>query len=128
MNVIDSCGWIEYLANGSNADFFAPIIGDIFELVVPSISLYEVFKKVLQQRGEEEAQRAVKLMQLGIVVDLDITIALNSAEISIDLRLPMADSIILATARAYNAVLWTQDSDFRNIEGVRYAEEVKHDD
>ncbi len=128
MNVIDSCGWIEYLANGSNAGFFAPIIGDIFELVVPSISLYEVFKKVLQQRGEEEAQRAVKLMQLGIVVDLDITIALNSAEISIDLRLPMADSIILATARAYNAVLWTQDSDFRNIEGVRYAEEVKHDD
>ena len=122
MNVVDSSGWLEYFAHGPNADFFATAIEDISELVVPSISMYEVFKRVLQERGESDALQVVASMYQGLVVDLDTPIALSSARISVDLRLPMADSIILATARLYNAILWTQDSDFGSIEGVRYVD------
>lgn len=120
MNVVDSSGWLEYFADGLNADFFAPAIENVIELIVPSISLYEVFKRVLQQRGEGDALQAVAVMQQGVVVDLDSTLALTAAKLSIGLRLPMADSIILATARWYNAILWTQDTGFSEIEGIRY--------
>ena len=122
MNVVDSCGWLEYFADGPNADFFAPAIESVSELVVPSISVYEVFKRVLQQRDESDALQAVAAMQQGLVVDLDTTMALNAAKISVELRLPMADSVMLATARAHNATLWTQDADFGDIEGVQYVE------
>ena len=122
MNVVDSSGWLEYFADGPNADFFAPAIENVSELVVPSISLYEVFKRVLQQRSETEALRAVALMAQGSVIDLDLTLALNAAKLSVDLKLPMADSIILATAQAHDATLWTQDADFKGIDGVRYIE------
>ena len=122
MNVVDSCGWLEYFADGPNADFFAPAIENVSELVVPSISVYEVFKRVLQQRDESDALQAVAAMQQGLVVDLDTAIALNAAKISVELRLPMADSVMLATARAHTATLWTQDADFRNIEGIQYVE------
>jgi predicted nucleic acid-binding protein len=122
MNVVDSCGWLEYFADGPNADFFAPTIENVSELVVPSISVYEVFKRVLQQRDEGDALQAVAAMQQGLVVDLDTAIALNAAKISVELRLPMADSVMLATARAHNATLWTQDADFRDIEGIQYVE------
>jgi predicted nucleic acid-binding protein len=122
MNVVDSCGWLEYFADGPNADFFAPTIENVSELVVPSISVYEVFKRVLQQRDEGDALQAVAAMQQGLVVDLDAAIALNAAKISVELRLPMADSVMLATARAHNATLWTQDADFRDIEGIQYVE------
>ncbi len=124
MNVVDSSGWLEYFADGPNADFFAPSIENVAELVVPSISVYEVFKKVFEQRGEGDALQAVTAMEQGVVIDLDTTIALSAAKISLDLKLPMADSIILATAQRYNAVLWTQDSDFSGIEGVRYVEKA----
>jgi predicted nucleic acid-binding protein len=122
MNVVDSCGWLEYFADGANADFFAPTIENVSELVVPSISVYEVFKRVLQQRDEGDALQAVAAMQQGLVVDLDTAIVLNAAKISVELRLPMADSVMLATARAHNATLWTQDADFRDIEGIQYVE------
>jgi len=122
MNVVDSCGWLEYFADGPNADFFAPAIESVSDLVVPSISVYEVFKRVLQQRNESDALQAVAVMQQGLVVDLDTAMALNAAKISVELRLPMADSVMLATARAHNATLWTQDADFRDIEGVQYVE------
>jgi toxin FitB len=122
MNVVDSSGWLEYFADGPNADFFTPAIENVTELIVPSISVYEVFKRVLQQRNEGDALQAVAVMQQGLVVDLDSILALNAAKLSVDLRLPMADSIILVTARWYNAVLWTQDADFRELEGVRYVE------
>jgi toxin FitB len=95
MNVVDSSRWLEFFADGPNADFFAPAVEDIPELVVPSLSLYEVFKRVLQQRGEDEALQAVAVMAQGRVVDLNMTLAMNAARISVDLRLPMADSIIL---------------------------------
>jgi toxin FitB len=122
MNVVDSSGWLEYFADGPNADFFAPAIENASELVVPSLSMYEVFKRVLQQRGEDDALQAVGVMAQGLVVDLNMEIAINAAKISVELRLPLADSIILATARAYSATFWTQDADFQDIEGVQYVE------
>ena len=120
MNIVDSSGWLEYFADAPNAAFFAPAITKTGELIVPAVSLYEVFKRVHQQWGESEALVAVALMQQGAVVDLDATIALSAARISVEMRLPMADSIMLATARHTGAELWTQDADFEGIEGVRY--------
>lgn len=119
MNVVDSSGWLEYFADAPNADSFAPAIEETADLVVPTISIYEVFKRVLQQRGEDNALQAIAVMAQGHVVDLDMPIALSAAKISVELGLPMADSIILATARTYDATLWTQDADL-NVEGVRY--------
>lgn len=122
MNVVDSSGWLEYFADEPNADFFAGAIENIEELLVPVISLYEVFKRVYQQRGEGDALQSVAMMEQGQVVELDRTLALSAAKISIDLKIPMADSIILATAKSYKATLWTQDFDFKGIEGVQYIE------
>ena len=120
MNVVDSSGWLEYFADSPNADFFAGAIENTEELVVPSISIYEVFKRVLQQRDEEAALQVVALMSQGQIVELDQTLALSAAKISHELKIPMADSIILATARAYKATLWTQDIDLVGIENVQY--------
>lgn len=120
MNIVDSSGWLEYFAEGPNAEFFAPAITTTAELIVPTLSIYEVFKRVCLQRGETAALVAVALMEQGALVDLDSTIALSAARISLDLRLPMADSIMLATARSTGSVLWTQDADLERIEGVRY--------
>ena len=120
MNVVDSSGWLEYFANGSNADFFSEPIEKTSELLVPTISLYEVFKRVLQQRGEGEALRAVAFMQTGEVIDLTSTIALHAAKLSADLKIPMEDRVMLATSRNFEAILWTQDLDFENIDGVQY--------
>ena len=124
MNVIDSSGWLEYFADAPNADFFSPAIESFSELVVPSISIYEVFKKVLQQRDESAALQAIAVMLQGLVVDLDASLALSAAQTSIELGLPMADSVILATSRAHEAILWTQDSDFAGMDGVKYIEKT----
>ena len=120
MNVVDSSGWLEFFADGPNAVFFAPAIQRLTELIVPTVSLYEVFKRVLQQRDENQALQAVALMEQGAVVELNATLALAAAKLSADLKLPMADSIMLATARSFGATLWTQDGDFESMEGVRY--------
>ena len=120
MNVVDSSGWLEYFANGKNAAFFATAIEKPGALIVPTIGLYEVFKRVLQQRDESQALMAVAVMQQGAVADLTSSIALSAAKLAADSRLPMADSLMLATARAYDALLWTQDGDFDGIQGVRY--------
>jgi toxin FitB len=124
MNVVDSCGWLEYFADGVNADFFARAIERPDELIVPTVSLYEVFKRVLQQRGEGDALQAVAVMRQGQVTDLSETIALTAARVSATLGLPMADSIMLASASVNNATLWTQDADLRGIPGVRYVPRV----
>ncbi len=124
MNVVDSSGWLEYFADASNASFFAPAIENTNELVVPSISIYEVFKRVLQQREESSALQAIAVMQQGFVVNLDTNLALNAAKISIEYSLPMADSIMLATALSHEATLWTQDGDFSGIDGVKYTEKT----
>ncbi len=120
MNVVDSSGWLEYFADGPNARFFASAIEKPADLVVPTLSLYEVFKRILQQRNETEALRAIAVMQQGTVADLTVSVALSAARISVDLRLPMADSMMLATAHVFRAVFWTQDVDFKGMERVRY--------
>jgi predicted nucleic acid-binding protein len=122
MNIVDSSGWLEYFADGPNADFFARPIQDFGQLVVSTLSLYEVFKRIAQQRGEGDALQAIAVMQQATVVDLTSPLAVDSARLSLEARLPMADSIILATARAFEATLWTQDADFKNMKGVRYIE------
>ena len=120
MNVVDSSGWLEYFADGPNADFFEPSIRDIERLIVPTLSIFEVFKRVSQQRGEGDALQAIAVMQQGSVVDLNVPLAIDSARLSIEGKLPMADSVMLATARAHAGELWTQDSDFEGLDGVNY--------
>ncbi|MGC9397678.1 MAG: type II toxin-antitoxin system VapC family toxin [Anaerolineae bacterium] len=120
MNVVDSSGWLEYFADGENADFFSSAIENLDELIVPVVSIYEVFKRVLQQRGEGDALQAVALMAQATIVELDMRIALEAARLSNEEKLPMADSMILATARLYGATLWTQDRDFERFEDVQY--------
>lgn len=120
MNVVDSCGWLEYYADGENADFFAPAIEATDELIVPSLTLFEVFKRVLQQRSEEEAHRAIALMRQSRIIELTDTLAIGAARLSLELKLPLADSVILHSAREYHAILWTQDAHFQAVEGVRY--------
>ena len=120
MNVVDSCAWLEYFANGPNAAFFAPAIEKTRELIVPTLSLYEVFKRIMQQRDEGAALQAVAVMRQGRVVDMDTTISLAAARLSLLHRLPLADGIMLAAAEVHGAELWTQDADFERIEGVNY--------
>jgi predicted nucleic acid-binding protein len=122
MNVVDSSGWLEYFADGPNAEFFAPAVEDVAVLLVPTISIYEVFKRVLQQRGEGEALQAAAMMAQGQEIELDTSLALEAAKLSAEEKLPMADSIMLATAQAYGATLWTQDADFEGMTGVKYVE------
>jgi predicted nucleic acid-binding protein len=120
MNIVDSSGWIEYIADDTNANFFEPPIVDSGKLLIPTICVYEVFKRVLQEFGEERALDTMGIMSLGTIIDLDRQIAIDAAQISNELKLAMADSIILATARTYDATLWTQDEHFEGIEGVKY--------
>ena len=124
MNVVDSSAWLEYVAAGPNANFFAEAIESTLDLVVPTISLFEVFKRIVQQRSENEALQVVAVMQQGKVVEMDSRTALSAARISIDHQLPLADSVILATARLNNAVLWTQNSRFKGIANLKYRKGV----
>ena len=125
MNVVDSSAWLEYFADGPNAGFFAPAIEANEELIVPSIVLLEVFKRLLQQRSEGEALQAAATLQHGKVVDLDSALALSAAKIGVTVKLPLADSIILATARRFDATVWTQDEDFEGLPGVKYRSKRK---
>ena len=120
MNVVDSSGWLEYFADGPRAAFFTTAIEKPADLVVPTISVYEVFKRVLQQRDHGAALQVVAVMRQGKVVELTEALAMAAARLSVKHRLPMADSIMLATAEAWEATLWTQDADFADVPGVRY--------
>ncbi len=120
MNVVDSSAWLEYFANGPNASFFSKAIEQVDTLLVPSLTICEVFKRVLQQRDEGDALRAVAVMQQGTVVDLDTRIALSAARLSLEAKLPIADSVVLATAKAYESTLWSQDADFEGLPDVQY--------
>ena len=122
MNVVDSSGWLEYFARGTNTRFFAPIVKEVDSLVVPTVCMYEVFKRLITQRGEESALQAIGIMSLGIIADFTREIAVNAAYISSEFKIAMGESIILATARAYEATLWTQDADFEGVGGVQYIE------
>ena len=120
MNLIDSSAWLEYFADGPNAGFFAPAIERTRDLLVPTIVVFEVYKCVLQQRQERAALEAVSVLQHGQLIELTASLAIAAARISQDEKLPMADSIILASARARNAIIWTQDNDFQKMDRVKY--------
>jgi predicted nucleic acid-binding protein len=120
MNVVDSSGWLEYFAGSEAADFFSEALEDSGNLIVPTISVYEVFKRLLQQRTESEALIAVAAMQQGTIVELSNDIALSAARFSHNTKIPMADSIIYVTADAHSADVWTQDEDLKDLERVHY--------
>lgn len=122
MNVVDSSGWIEYFTRGENAQFFIPPVRDLDNLLVPSVCFYEVFKRLLLDLDEDAALLAVGWMSQGREIILDRKIALEAAHIARETKLAMADGIILASARANNATLWTQDAHFKDVEGVKYIE------
>ncbi len=115
-NVVDSSGWLEYFIDSERAPLFAPAIEDTPNLIVPIITLYEVFKKVLRERGEHDALQIASVMQTGTIVELSAPLAMSAARF----QLPLADSIIYATAQHYQATLWTQDEHFEHLTGVRY--------
>lgn len=120
MNLVDSSAWLEYLGDLPNAQYFDAPVQDVENLLVPTVVIYEVFKRLLQISGPEAARDAVGIMSDGRVIDLDASLALEAAEISFQHKLPMADSMILATARHFNAALWTQDAHFKDLPGVNY--------
>lgn len=122
MNVVDSSGWLEYFTGTSRAHLFAEAIEKTEILIVPSLSLFEIFKKVYKERGEDLALKMVAHMQLGTVVNVDSRISIYAAKISVEKSIPMADSIIYATAQLNKATLWTQDNDFRGLPGVNFFE------
>lgn len=125
MNVVDSSAWLEYFADGPNASFFAPAIQDLKDLVVPSICVLEVFRRMMQQRGLDSALRAAAAMQQGAVIDLDLGLAVDAGKVGVERGLPLADSVIFATARELGATVWTQDSDFESLEDVKYRPKQK---
>jgi predicted nucleic acid-binding protein len=122
VNLVDSCGWLEYFADGPNAGFFAKPIEKMDKLLVPTICILEVFKRVYQQSGEGAALQAIAAMSQGNVVEMGAAIAMTAAKIGVEMKIPLADSVILATARARGATVWTQDEHFRNIAGVKFVE------
>jgi toxin FitB len=120
VNLVDSSAWLEYFADGPNASFFAHAIENQRELIVPTIVIFEVYKRIRQQRDDRSALAAIGILYHGRIVDLTAALALKAAQISHSKKLPMADSIILATARSEEAIIWTQDGDFQSLEGVKY--------
>ncbi len=120
MNIVDSSGWLAYFADEPNAKHFINPLKDTASLVVPTITIYEVFKVVLRESSENEALQVTAAMQRGTIIDLTVQLAITASKLSLGNSLPMADSIILATAKTYDAILWTQDSDFKNMDGVKY--------
>lgn len=121
MNVVDSSAWLEYFADGPNAPFFAPAVEDRENLAIPSICIAEVFRRMLQQLGLDAAMRATAGMQRhGTVIELDASLARDAGRLGVEMKLPMADSIVYATARALDGTVWTQDSGFEDLPAVRY--------
>lgn len=120
MNVVDSSAWLEYFGDGENASEFADAIESPETLAVPVLTVFEVFKRTCQIKDETTAFQAVAVMLQGRIVELTASLALDAARLSLETGLAMADSIILATARAENATLWTQDAHFAGLEQVEY--------
>jgi predicted nucleic acid-binding protein len=120
LNLVDSSGWIEFFVDGPNARSFEGPINRTGDLLVPTIALHEVYKYVLRERNRESALQVVANMRQGKVIDLTETLAIEAAELGATHGLPLADSIIYATAFAHDATLWTQDSHFEGLDGVEY--------
>ncbi|MGA9575048.1 MAG: type II toxin-antitoxin system VapC family toxin [Lysobacterales bacterium] len=120
MNVVDSSAWLSYFAGDKNADEFAAAVEDIEKLLVPSITLTEVFKCIMRQRDENAALEGIAHMEQGRVVTLDSSLAIDAAVFGLKYKLPLADSIIYATSNKFGAVVWTQDADFKELPNVNY--------
>jgi len=120
MNIVDSSGWLAYFADEPNAKHFLTLLRDSASLVVPTVTIYEVLKVILRESSENEALQAVVAMQRGTVVDLSAPLAVAASKLSLEHNLPMADSIILATAQEFKAIIWTQDLDFKSLSNVKY--------
>jgi len=120
MNLVDSSGWLEYLSGSKNAKNFAKAIENTEELLVSSINIYEIYKKILKEKDENTAFQIVGLMRQAKVVDVDTSIAMEAAKLSYEKNIPMADSLIYITAIANDAIVWTQDTDFRGLDSVKY--------
>ncbi|MBI4235172.1 type II toxin-antitoxin system VapC family toxin [Candidatus Peregrinibacteria bacterium] len=119
-NLVDSSAWLEYFVDGSNAKYFAKAVEDEKSLIVPAIVIYEVFKKILLEKDENTALKIVAHMKLGKVIELEMDLAMLAARLSVENKLAMADSVILATARRHNAIIWTMDNDFEKIPEAKY--------
>ncbi|RPI19369.1 MAG: type II toxin-antitoxin system VapC family toxin [Ignavibacteriae bacterium] len=124
-NIVDSSAWLEYFVDSKNAENFSKTIEDLDNLIVSSINIYEIYKKLLIEIDENTALQAIGIMQQGHVIPVDELISINAAKLSVEYKLPLADSIILATAKSQNAVLWTQDIDFKGLQGVKYFKKKK---
>lgn len=120
MNLVDSSGWLEYLTDGRNAEIFSPVIENSSTLIVSVINVYEVYKKVLIERGEDYANKVIEVMQQVKIIDITYSISIKAANISYKHKMPMADSLIYATGIEYNSTIWTQDADFKGLKGVKY--------
>ncbi len=120
MNLVDSSGWLEYLSDGKNAKLFAPAIEKTEELIVSTINIYEIYKKILLERDESSAIQVVGLMQQAKVIEVSSTISIQAAKLSYERKIPMADSLIYTTAKQNNAIVWTQDIDFKELDDVKY--------
>lgn len=124
MNVVDSSAWLSYFAGDENAEEFATAIEDIEKLLVPSITLTEIFKCIMRQRDEAAALEAIAHMEQGRVVALDSALVIDAAVFGLKYKLPLADSIIYATSNKFSAVVWTQDADFKALPNVKYFPKV----
>ena len=125
MNIVDSSGWLEYFSGGPNSDQFEQPLQDPASLIVPVITIYEVFKVVLRESSENEALQVVAAMEKGTIIDITTSIAMNASRLSLQHKLPMADSIILSTAQYYECIIWTQNSDFENLSNVKFFPKIK---
>ena len=125
MNVVDSSCWLEYFAGSKVGDAVSAAIEDLPSLIIPSITLYEVFKKLLSETTEDQALVAVAHMKQGRVIELDADLAIYSAKVGKDNKLALADSIIYATSTKYDCLLWTQDHHFKELKKVKYFEKEK---
>lgn len=127
MNIVDSSGWLEYFSGGPNSECFAYPLQDPSALIVPVITIYEVFKVVMRESTENDALQSVAAMQQGKVIELTTPIAMNASRLSLKHGLPMADSIILSTAQMFDCVIWTQDADFAGLPRVKFFPKTKAD-
>lgn len=120
MNIVDSSGWLEFFTAGPKGHIFRKLILEPQNLIVPSITIYEVTKKILVEIDDEAAQQKGTHMRLGTVIDLDAMLAVDAAHLSKELKLPMADAIIYATAKRHSATIWTMDEHFQGLPQVEY--------
>lgn len=120
MNLVDSSGWLEYFSDGKNAKLFAPAIENNSELIVSAVNLYEVYKKIMTLKNENSAKEAIGTMMQAKVEEVSSSIALSAARLSLEFKIPMADSLIYATAQINNAIVWTQDYDFKDLKDVKF--------